>query len=124
MRTAQVSRSGACSPGFDFWHASGLGILLQLRPMAHCRWTWPVGGTVSISPDQWLGGLAGPREQDIDPEVDSLGSMGNWIKVPREESGDLETTMEVKKMHVFRKAILAAACTAGLAVAATPGFAQ
>src|SRR5215510_2868085 len=27
-------------------------------------------------------------------------------------------------MHVLRKAILAAACTAGLAVAATPGFAQ
>src|SRR6266404_8644922 len=28
--------------------------------------------------------------------------------------------MEVKKMHVLRMAILAAACTAGLAVAATP----
>src|SRR6266576_6814438 len=32
--------------------------------------------------------------------------------------------MEVKKMHVLRTAILAAACTAGLAVAATPAPAQ
>src|SRR6266566_7704924 len=32
--------------------------------------------------------------------------------------------MEVKKMHVLRTAILAAACTAGLAVAATPALAQ
>jgi peptide/nickel transport system substrate-binding protein len=32
--------------------------------------------------------------------------------------------MERKKMHVLRKAILAAACTAGLAAAATPGLAQ
>src|SRR5262249_42276690 len=52
------------------------------------------------------------------------GSMGNLIEVPRGNPGDLETTMERKKMHVLRKAILAAACTAGLAVAATPGFAQ
>ena len=35
-----------------------------------------------------------------------------------------ETTMEVKKMHVLRKAILAAACTAGLAAATTPALAQ
>jgi len=32
--------------------------------------------------------------------------------------------MEVKKMHVLRKAILAAACTAGLAAATTPALAQ
>src|SRR5438067_1881660 len=32
--------------------------------------------------------------------------------------------MEVKKMHVLRTVVLAAACTAGLAVAATPALAQ
>src|SRR6266567_723104 len=32
--------------------------------------------------------------------------------------------MEVKKMHVLRKAILAAACTAGLAAATSPAAAQ
>src|SRR6266705_5721103 len=32
--------------------------------------------------------------------------------------------MELKKMHVLRTAILAAACTAGLAIAATPALAE
>ena len=50
--------------------------------------------------------------------------MGKWIRVPSDEFAGFETIMEVKKMHVFRKAILAAACTAGLAVAATPALAQ
>src|SRR5260370_28485476 len=99
VRTTPVSCSGAQSPGSDFWHVFGLVICRSSHRWpaasgsgAGCRRTWPVGGTVSILPDHWPGGLAGPREPDIDP----LGSRGKWIKVPSQEFGGFKTTLEMK----------------------------
>src|SRR5262245_47146114 len=102
MRGTRFSPSSASLARFGFWHAFGLVILRP--PPSIVGWrrrrgrTWPVGGTVSILPDHGLDRV--------------LPGQGITVSV------------EVKKMHVLRKAILAAACTAGLAVAATPGFAQ
>src|ERR1700730_10325091 len=59
---------------------------------------------------------AGDRSPGFDRQMDQGPERGIF--------GGFETTMEVNTMHVLRKAILAAACTAGLAAAATPVLAQ
>src|ERR1700738_4284230 len=59
---------------------------------------------------------AGDRSPGFDRQMDQGPERGIF--------GGFETTMEVNTLHVLRKAILAAACTAGLAAAATPVLAQ
>src|SRR3954465_14043024 len=100
MRLAQVSRSGGLRR--DFWHGSGLmlcrrcgdgprgagglgrvGVLCQSCPIIGQACRVGQGSRISI-----------PK-----------GLMGNSIEVPRGNPRGLDTTMEVKKMHVLRKAI-------------------
>src|SRR5689334_13134139 len=83
------------------------------------------GGGYCVNLAQSLGGSVLPGQAIWrSARYQPLGLDGKWIGVRNEEFGSFDTTMEIKKMPVLRNAILAAACAAGLAVAATPAPAE
>src|SRR6187455_500479 len=115
-------------PGADFWHASGLVILPQpaARGPAPAKAMPALAGwgyCVSLVRSLAGTGLAEPIEEDIDPGSTVRVRWANGSGSVQPMRG-FETTMEVKKMNVLGKAMLAAICSAGLAVGATPAPAQ
>src|SRR5690349_14500871 len=86
------------SPGFlaRFW----LDVLPQVRSTApgHRR-TWPGGGPVPILLNHWSGAVVPARGAGY---RSPKGLMGNSIEIPRGNPSGLDTTMELKNMHVLR----------------------